>query len=210
MINFINVTLTAGEKTLLKNVEFSLPENSQTLLMGKSGVGKSVLFASILGFHPIKSGEIQIDNKILNSQHKEMIRSNIAYLPQKLYLPAGRVLDSVQTIFNLKQNTHLDFSKQKFIEIIKKLNLEEDILLADFKKLSGGEKQRVALAVLLMLERKIFILDEPTSALDSQSKISAIKLIKESQATALIVSHDKEWHQHEGFEKLELPWVQKN
>jgi len=74
-----------------------------------------------------------------------------------------------------------------------RFELDKSILHSDLSEISGGEKQRIAIIIALLLERKIFLLDEITSALDNESKQSVVDFFLDLDATVIAVSHDQGW-----------------
>lgn len=209
MIKVKDLTLKVGNKTILNRSSFDISGGDKILLMGESGCGKSVLLSTLLGFYPFESGTITIGGLELNSQNRLDIRRRIGYFAQNPFLPSGKLRDVISRIFTLKFNDPLNLDWQKLIGILQYLHLDESILNSSFELLSGGEKQRVYFAVMLMLKRDIIFMDEPTSALDSHLKESVINYLKKIDATMIIVSHDKEWINSEAYKKKELEWVQK-
>ena len=83
---------------------------------------------------------------------------------------------------------------------MEKFDLDESILKKSPALLSGGEKQRIALILVLLLDREILLLDEVTSGLDHDLKIRVIEIIKDLNKTVIISSHDNQWLDYDEFE----------
>jgi len=95
--------------------------------------------------------------------------------------------------FSYKCHSHLKPDKEKLKDTIKGLNLSESILQKTAGMISGGEKQRIAIARALLLDKEIFILDEITSALDEESISAVLELFSNSRYTLFSVSHEPKW-----------------
>ena len=197
-IKFENVSFKFKNEEIrpLKGVNLSIKKGEVVAVMGASGSGKSTLLQLILGFLSPTKGSIKIDNINLK-EIKDSWQRNIGYVPQNIHL-----LDE-----NIAANIALGVPKnminfKKIRKIIKILNLDRYIKNLDNKfsknidynsaNISGGEKQRIALARALYNDSKVLVFDEITSALDN---ITSIKIMKEflklkKNKTIIIVTHD--------------------
>jgi ABC-type sugar transport system ATPase subunit len=162
-------------------------------VLGKSGAGKSTFLNSICGLESLKSGDIILDGIDVTSLAPN--QRDIAYVFQNSLLFEGlNVKENLEYILKAK-----GIKKEKFEALIDEaLNDCEASKLKhrDVTTLSGGEKQRVALSIALMLKPKLLILDEPFSNLDTSLKTRMREflksLIKKHNITAIMVTHDKE------------------
>ena len=147
-----------------------------------------------MGFVPLACGEIRINNQLLSPATINKIRQEISYLPQELSLDLDTVGDLIYYPFEFKNNRHLKPDKHKINEVLKLLLLDESILSKKLSEVSGGQKQRLGLASVVLLNKPIMILDEPTSALDDDSAVAVAKLIGSFKKTTVIsASHDLRW-----------------
>ena len=179
------------KKRAVDNVSFKIHKGESVALFGKNGAGKSTLLRAILG-------EVKHDGEILYNSKKDGIREiKIGYVPQKL-----NIENSPMTVYDMIGA----FCSNKPVFIKKNKNVYEDIKehlkefgaeeLIDSKvcRLSGGELQRVMMAVATMPYPDLLILDEPISGMDKNGKeqfYSSISVLKENHDMAvLIVSHD--------------------
>ncbi len=197
LIEFKDVVKRFGEKVVLDKASFSIYSNEITVIIGKSGVGKSVTLKLIIGLLDPDDGEIFFEGKPLSKlsrREKKRIRSNINFMFQN-----NALFDSMTIYENialpLVENTNL---KPK--EIKEKVN--RMIELFELKgtenkypsQLSGGMQKRVALARALVTDPNIVLFDEPTTGLDPIRKNNVLSLITHNQRyfnfTAIIVSHD--------------------
>ncbi|MCK5779691.1 MAG: ATP-binding cassette domain-containing protein [Psychrilyobacter sp.] len=199
MIKLKDVNLFLKNKKIFTNLNLNLEENKKILLRMPSGAGKSTLLKVIMGYIPIDSGSITIDGTILNAKEIYNVRSNIAYISQNITFSENSVEEYIELIFSFKKNRKINYSKKKLIELLEKLQLDEKILKKSPKSLSGGEKQRIAIILVLLLDKKILLLDEITSGLDHDLKIKVIEVIKGLEKTIIVSSHDNQWLDYDEF-----------
>ncbi len=193
MIRFKNVSLELGNKQLLKDFNLKVHRGEKIVFSAPSGSGKSTLLKLILGFIDPDDGKIIVKEKEVKPGNLKSIRSHIGYLSQGIDLPNGKVRDVFQEIFSYSANKSVQFSDNKLIEKLKELSLEKNILQKNTSEISGGERQRLGWALVMLLDRGILLLDEPTSALDEKTKKFFINYTLNSKKTVICVSHDPEW-----------------
>ena len=199
MVELKNVTKQYDDtKISIKNIRFQ--KEKSYLILGASGSGKSTMLNLIGGLVKPTSGEINIniENKIINITNlnendlKKLRLKNIGYILQdfKLFEDLS-VKDNLEIVLSLS-NEKLSLDKLK--RILKQVGLEHKIN-SKVKHLSGGEKQRVAIARVLANDYHILLCDEPTGSLNKSLANELIKLIidvhKESKNTLIVVSHDE-------------------
>jgi putative ABC transport system ATP-binding protein len=193
IIRFDHVSVTVREKNILSDISFSLFSGQKAVLCGKSGSGKSSVLKSLLGLHPVTSGTVYFQGTPLSSSSVQSIRSHTAYIGQEPMLGADSVREALLLPFQFK--THRDHrpTEAQLIDVLHRLQLPSDILGRESSRISGGEKQRIALARGLLLGKKLYLLDEVTSALDAQSKQAVFDVFSDPELTVLSVAHDSEW-----------------
>jgi putative ABC transport system ATP-binding protein len=191
MIEFEDVSLKFLDKTIFEHVSFHVLAKDKIIISGKSGIGKSSLLHLLLGFKKQTSGLIKFENEAISPLLLPLIRQKIAYIPQGIFIGRGKVEDNIKEIFHLKANRPITYHADKLSELLDFLELPNEILPKKLELLSGGEKQRIAIAIALLLQRNIFLLDEITSALDKHLKQKIIQFFLQKQdATVLFISHD--------------------
>lgn len=193
IIRFDQVSVTVQEKTLLSRVSFSLYPGQKAVLAGKSGAGKSSVLRTLLGLHTITAGTVYFQEQPLSAQSIQAIRACTAYIGQEPVLGAENVRDALLLPFQFKAHRDRRPSESQIIEVLRCLKLSPELLGRDSRRISGGEKQRIALARGLLLGKTVYLLDEVTSALDAESKQAVFEVFAEPRFTMLAVAHDREW-----------------
>ena len=190
MINFKNISLKFNDKIILNNFNLIVNAGEKILISGVSGKGKTTLLKLLLGFSTPNSGSILVDNLKLNEQTINIIRNKIGYMPQSTPFLNVEVEKLIHTIFNYKENLKTKLDMSILTQTLKEFNLDSNILSKNINQLSGGEKQRLAFVIIILLDRKIWILDEITSSLDQDMKEKVINYILNTNKTVILVSHD--------------------
>ncbi len=173
--------------------DISINENSITFITGPSGSGKSTLLRLFNMTLSPSSGEIFYKNLPLNSYESISLRKKIKLISQTSFLFSGTIRENFDLFYSYcdyKKNSS-DEDKKNFLSLTE-AHFDLD---ASCDNLSGGEKQRVYLAICLSMDGEVFMLDEPTSALDSgvAHKVLAniINYIKSTSKTLIVISHDE-------------------
>ena len=193
-----NLNFKVGKVEILKDVSFSVKENSFVGVIGHNGSGKSTMLKTIYGVNKPTGGKIFFDEHDLFQLSGRERAKKIAVLAQE---SGGQFDFSVQQVVEMGRYPHKDtlenYSKEdleKVDKVLHEMKLE-DYRDRSFNTLSGGEKQRVLIARLLVQESKFIILDEPTNHLDIKSKNVLKKALQQFEGTLIIVSHDRDFLQ---------------
>ncbi len=191
MIEFKNIHLSFNGKSVIKDFSLKINTGEKIVISGKSGCGKSSLLALVLGFVQPSSGQIYFEDKLLDENSVWTVRKRISYIDQSVSLGSGKVQRLFSDISNLKANSALDLNTD---ELLTHFDLCKDLLFKDIQELSGGEKQRMAIIIAILLNRDVFFLDEVTASLDTHLKERvADYFLNRTDSTCLIVSHDPVW-----------------
>ena len=153
-----------------------------------------VMLDDILGFTPLKEGRIVLNGILLDKGNVDVVRKQTAWIPQELALPLEWVKDMVQLPFGLKANRGTPFSETRLFACFEDLGLEQELYYKRVNEISGGQRQRMMIAVASMIGKPLTIVDEPTSALDSGSAEKVLSFFRrqtENGSAILTVSHDK-------------------
>ncbi len=193
MIQFKNITLKVQHQILLEDAILHIAKGDKVVVRGKSGCGKSSLLKSMVGALPLEKGSIQVNDLVLSAKTVGHIRSQIAFIGQEPVLGAENVRDALLLPFTFKAHSETPPTNQQISELLDRLHLSNEILDKPSKRISGGEKQRIAILRALLLRKTIFLTDEITSALDPASRAAVMEELFRPEITLLSVSHDPEW-----------------
>tara|TARA_R110002124_G_scaffold287363_1_gene473957 strand:+ start:16398 stop:18185 length:1788 start_codon:yes stop_codon:yes gene_type:complete len=194
-INFEGVSFAYDVKRpIIKNISFTIKSGQKVAVVGESGSGKSTLVKLLFRFYDCDSGQITIDGQNIRQVTQHSLRKNIGIVPQ----------DTVLFNDTLFANVHYGEPKADEVKVNNAFKMAH---LSDFVarlpdgmetivgerglKLSGGEKQRVAIARTILKNPRILVFDEATSSLDSQSEQAILTAIKEvaEHRTSLVIAH---------------------
>ena len=193
LIEFHDVSVTRGDKKILQDISFSLYPGEKIVLSGPSGSGKSSVLHVLLGFLPLSRGTVRYNGEPLSAATSHRLRQTTATVLQEPVPGGETVMESLLLPFAYKCNRHRTPDRRTICEVLATLGLPEAILEHQVTDISGGEKQRIALARALLLDRKLFVLDEITSALDAASKGRVAAALARTDLTILSVAHDPVW-----------------
>ena len=181
---------------VLKDVEVKVDKGEIVSLIGPSGSGKSSLLKMLVGLLVPQSGEVKINNEVINYNKKadlRIVREKIGIVFQQYNLFQNMdVLKNVCIAPTKIQKRDSKKVEEQAVELLEKVGLK-DKLKSYPDELSGGQQQRVAIARALCLNPEILLLDEVTSALDPelvQEVLDSIRLLASDGMTMLIVSHE--------------------
>lgn len=210
-ISLKNVSYTYNYKTpyareVLKDISLNVEEGSYTVIIGKTGSGKSTLIEHINGLLLPTHGEVLVNNVLITNlkskkekrelaKNLKVLRQDVAVLfqfsEQQLF-ETSVLKDIIFAPLNYGISEGRAISKAK--ELIKLVGLDESYLDKSPFELSGGEMRKVALCGVLALEPKVLILDEPTVALDYKSREEIMTMVKklkdELNMTIVLISHN--------------------
>ncbi len=181
---------------VLNGVDLSLAKGESLAVIGESGAGKTTLGLSIMGLLDGCSGKIFLDGRNILSLNEEEHRKIRGKDMAMVFQNVEDALDPVYKISNQIEEAILvhdgDAAAQKVINLLRSVGLPAEKSLSYPHELSGGEKQRVLIAMALANDPQVLILDEPTASLDAITKTKMIKLLKEAAKNkiVLVATHD--------------------
>ena len=179
---------------VLKDLDFKINSNETVAFVGTSGAGKSTIFSLLCKMYNINKGEILIDGININTLDKDSIRNNITIISQNPYIFNLSIRDNLKLVKE-------DVTDKEIVEACKIACLNDfieslpngyDTIIGEGGiNLSGGEKQRLAIARALIQKTEIILFDEATSALDNETQEKITKAINnmKNKYTILIIAH---------------------
>ncbi|MBQ8894144.1 MAG: ABC transporter ATP-binding protein/permease [Clostridia bacterium] len=189
-----NVTFSYdGKRDVLKNVSMTFPKTGMTSIVGESGCGKSTVVNILFGAFRPKSGAVTVGGKELESLSRENYYSYLAVVSYNTYI----FNETVRSNFMLANKAVTD---EEIYAALEKVNLAEfirddggldKVITEDAANISGGQKQRLALAVNLVANKDIYVFDEATSNIDIESEaiiMANIKALSKEKAV-IVISH---------------------
>jgi ATP-binding cassette, subfamily F, member 3 len=173
---FHNVAKSYGAKLVFQDVNFAIERGHRVALVGVNGAGKSTLIKILAGIEPLTAGEYTLGynaapDYFAQDQYKELD-------------PAARMIDDLTAVAPRATNTELRSILGSFL-------FSADDVFKPIGVLSGGERNRYALARMLMMPGNFMLLDEPTNHLDMRAKDVLLEALQEFSGTVVFVSHDR-------------------
>ena len=205
MITTSNLSHQYPNQTTLDFPTFTIDKQAQALIVGASGCGKTTLLHLLAGFLKVTAGKVVVNNvdysTLSNTAVDKFRAQTIGYVPQQpLFVKSLTVREQLLLVGQFTQQKQ---AKDKADELLEKLGLSlhanKSVAL-----LSGGEQQRLSIAMALMNEPELILADEPTSSLDDTNCENVLALLKEYaaevSATLVVVTHDNRLRPH--FDKI--------
>ena len=189
-----NVTFSYdGKRDVLKDVSMEIPSVGMTAIVGESGCGKSTIVHMLSGTFKPQRGRVTMGSKSLENYKRESYYSHLAVVSYNTYI----FNETIRANFELAKPT---VTGQEIYEALERVNLADfvrenggpdKVISEDAGNISGGQKQRLALAVNLAADKDIYIFDEATSNIDMESEAIIMANIKELSRTksVIVISH---------------------
>ncbi len=194
-VRFEHVDFSYNEdRQILRDVSFTIPAGKKLAIVGPSGAGKSTLSRLLFRFYDVSAGRILIDGQNIAEVTQQSLRRAIGIVPQ------DTVLFNESIFYNIhyarpeasEEEVHRAARLASIHDFIESLPQGYDTVVGERGlKLSGGEKQRVAIARVILKNPPLLIFDEATSSLDSKSEKAILKALQEvaAQHTTLVIAH---------------------
>lgn len=191
---FKNVYFSYGNNPVLKNMSFKVKTNQTVAFVGKSGVGKTTIFSLLCKLYNVDSGNILIDGININELDEESIRNNITIISQSPYIFNLSIRDNFKLVKkNVTDEEMIEACKLAYLDdFIQTLPDKYDTIVGEGGvTLSGGQRQKLAIARAFVQNTKIILFDEATSALDNETQAYIQKAINnmKDKYTILIIAH---------------------
>lgn len=192
-ISLNGITFGYDESSVINGLNYTFEKGKKYALVGESGSGKSTILKLLMGYYEGYTGTISINGKDMKSISYNNIRGNIGYLNQHPITVDGSFKDNITFMSEMYSDEEID-------DVIKKANLSslvdsfenglDEVITANNITVSGGEKQRIAIARHMLLNRKVMLLDEAVSALDSINALAIeSRLLEDKEKTVISVIH---------------------
>lgn len=192
ILSIRDVYYMAHNTDILKGISIDVKEGDCISIIGSSGSGKSTLLKICSDLITPSSGDVYYREKNYKDYNPLELRRRVSYCIQTPYLFGETVIENLIFPFKIRKK---EIDKIRIIKLFNKFNLDESFLYKEIKSLSGGEKQRIALARNLIYTPDILLLDEVTSALDKENcKLveAYIKELNDKGVTIVWVTHSME------------------
>ncbi len=180
-------------KTLIKNISLNINKGDHIAIVGPTGCGKTTLINLIMRFYDVDSGKIMIDDKNIYDYSRSSLRNNIGMVLQDTWLFKGSVYENIAYAKEgATKEEVIDACKRAYADdFINHLDKGYDTIIDDDDKISGGEKQLLCIARLMLKNPNILILDEATSNIDTRTEIMVQKAFNNLMEgkTSFIIAH---------------------
>lgn len=197
MMRAHGLSLTIGERTLLRGLDWHAEPGQCWALIGRNGAGKSTLLRALAGLAAPQAGHVELSGRPLSGWSLIERARQCGYLPQGRSDSFGyRAIDTVLAARYAQASAGFwdgDADHAAAMQALADVDVD-DLAARDVRSLSGGERQRVAIAALLVQDTPLMLLDEPANALDLAHQMSLMALLerltRERGKTMVMVSHD--------------------
>ena len=180
-----------GKEVILKDIHLNLKKGDKIGILGSSGGGKSTLINILVGLIIEYDGTLEIDGIKLNETNINSWRNQIAYVPQNVFLFDASLKENITFGTSVENNIENILLKVKLDQFVDGRDIDLIEIGERSSKISGGEKQRIALARALYKNNSVLVFDEATNALDKKTEAEIFKIIYElSNITTFIITHD--------------------
>jgi ATP-binding cassette subfamily F protein uup len=181
VVDLLDVSVSYGDKQILKDVEWRIAPGERTGILGVNGAGKSTLLSLVAGTLQPTTGKVKRGKTI-----------KVAVLTQQLDELKDVLEDRVSTVIGRQRTTYVAGGKEMTPgQLLERLGFTSAQLSTPVKDLSGGQKRRLQLLLIVLDEPNVLILDEPTNDLDTDMLAAMEDLLDSFPGTLLVVSHDR-------------------
>ncbi|QJD94151.1 ABC transporter ATP-binding protein [Duganella dendranthematis] len=197
MISTHQLSLSAGQRQLVKDLDWQVREGECWSIIGRNGAGKSTLMRALAGLRPPEAGHVSLNGRPLAEWPLEELARQRAFLAQSR--SDAFSYSVIETVLSARHpyhgNRYWEDSDDHAIAIQSLEAMEvAELKSRDVRTLSGGERQRVAIAAMLAQDTPLLLLDEPANALDLAHQVSVMsilaRLCREQGKTAVMIGHD--------------------
>lgn len=186
-----------GDRSIIKNLNLTIPDKKITTIIGANGCGKSTLLKALTRIIPYQSGSVLLDGKEISREKTKTVAKKMAILPQTPESTNGLTVGELVSYGRFPYQNGLGRLTKRDYEVIDwalKVTGTAEYKYHPMDALSGGQRQRVWIAMVLAQETNIIFLDEPTTYLDMAHQLEVLELLqklnREQHRTIVMVLHD--------------------
>lgn len=186
-----------GDRSIIKNLNLTIPDKKITTIIGANGCGKSTLLKALTRIIPYQSGSVLLDGKEISREKTKTVAKKMAILPQTPESTNGLTVGELVSYGRFPYQNGLGRLTKRDYEVIDwalEVTGTAEYKYRPMDALSGGQRQRVWIAMVLAQETNIIFLDEPTTYLDMAHQLEVLELLqklnREQHRTIVMVLHD--------------------
>ena len=181
ILEFRDVDFARGEREIFRRLKLSIGDGDMTALLGPNGVGKSTLLSMISGLLQPQAGSISLNGRPLRKWERQELSRTVALVPQSLYVPFSFRVEEIVAQGRVPYLGRFGNMSRHDLQVVEQAIEAVDVMPLRkrvYDELSGGEMQRVKIAIALAQQPKLMLLDEPTQHLDIGRQIEIVQLLR--------------------------------
>ena len=190
ILEFRDVDFARGEREIFRRLTLSVGGGEMTALLGPNGVGKSTLLSMISGLLQPAAGSISLHGRPLRKWERQELSRTVALVPQSLYVPFSFRVEEIVAQGRVPYLGRFGNMSRHDLQVVEQAMEAVDVLPLRkrvYDELSGGEMQRVKIAIALAQQPKLMLLDEPTQHLDIGRQIEIVQLLRRLNASGITI-----------------------
>jgi iron complex transport system ATP-binding protein len=190
ILEFRDVDFARGEREIFRRLTLAIDAGEMTALLGPNGVGKSTLLSMIVGLLQPRAGSISLNGREVRNWERQELSRTVALVPQSLYVPFSFRVEEIVAQGRVPYLGRFGNMSRHDLQVVEQSMEAVDVLPLRkrvYDELSGGEMQRVKIAIALAQQPKLMLLDEPTQHLDIGRQIEIVQLLRKLNASGITV-----------------------